>query len=203
MKTLLAFKFAEEAAALGRPLMDESLRLMELAAAGPDRAATALWWLNDSLTRRLGLIQEARDSGMATEQEEEEAKAGLQKRQEELADYQRRLGISRLRKFPSTKALADKHGRREEYWDYLLMQHMVHGGELGQALRTTREPDSTVGFHDRATDASWIAAVAQVGSQSMLYGHIATCQILGWPESAKGQQLLAELQADLNKKPGS
>jgi hypothetical protein len=199
MKTLLAYKFAEEAAVLGRPLMEESLRLLELAAAGPNRAATALGWLNDSLTRRLKLIQEARDSGKGTEEEEERAKAGLQKRKRQLADYQRRLGISKLRKFPPTKALADKHGRRDEYWDYLLMQLMVHGGELAQALRTTREPESTVGFHDRATDPSWIAAVALSGAQSMLYGYIATCEILGWPESSQGRDRLAQLQQDASK----
>jgi len=199
MKTLLAYKFAEEAAALARPLMEESLRLMELASAADDRAALALGWLNETQIRRLELIQEARESGKATKEEEDEAKANVEKKQREIADYQRRLGIPRQRKFPSWKDLADRHGRRDEYWDYLLTQQMVHGGELAHALRTTKEPESTVGFHDRTTDPTWIAAVAQSGTQSMLYAFIATCQILGWPESSRGQQVLAELQAEYER----
>lgn len=199
MKTLLAYRFAEEAAALARPLMEESLRLMELASAANDRAALALGWLNETMTRRLELIQEARESGKATEEEEERAKASIEKKRQEIADYQKRLGIPRLRKFPSWKDLANNHGRRDEYWDYLLTQHMVHGGEVAQALRMRKEPEATVGFHDRTIDPSWVAAVARSGAQSMLYAFIATCQILGWPEYSKGQEMLADLQAESDK----
>ena len=133
MKTLLAYSFGEEAAALGRPLMEESLRLMELASTDDlGRAALALAWLKDTLMRRLELIQEARLSGKATQEDEEKGKANVETRLSEIAAYQDRLGIQKLRKFPHWKNLADAHGRRDEYWDYLLMQQMVHGGELSQ-----------------------------------------------------------------------
>jgi hypothetical protein len=205
MKTLLAYRFAEEAAALGRPMMEESLRLMELASGDDlDRAALALGWLNESAVRRLELIQEARESGQATKEEEKEAKEFVRQRQKDIAKYQNRLGIPKLRKFPKDwRILADNHGRRDEFWGYLLMQHMVHGGELSQLLRTRREANSTVGFHDRTIDQSMIDSVAWSGSQSMLYAHIATCQIFGWPESANGEQLLAQIQAEMTEQSGS
>jgi hypothetical protein len=204
MKTLLAYRFGEEAAALGRPLMEESLRLMELASTDNlGRAALALAWLKDTLMRRLKLIQEARLSGKATQEDEEKGKANVETRLSEIAAYQDRLGIERLRQFPHWKTLADAHGRRDEYWDYLLMQQMVHGGELSHALRMTKEADSSLGFHDRTTDTSTIAAVSWTAAQSMLYAHIATCKILGWPESSNGEQLLAQIQAEMTEQSGS
>jgi len=182
--------FGQEAALLARPLVTESLMLMELAAADEiQRVELVIGWELLTLDQLEGLWREAEARGHdVTEQLEATAS---RKRAAEAYARKRGAGTSRWR--VDEKALADKHGR-EDYLSFRLMHHFVHGSTYAVAQRYSQEGDVYF-VGGPAADRVWGKAAALQAASSIVYATRAVCTIFGWDQPAELDDLDERIEA--------
>jgi len=192
-RVLIEAHHAEEAMMLGRALYTESLWLMKLDAAGDERARYSLKWSMGSLQSGVKLVKTGLKQGGFTEDQANEALGYITAEQEAIQAYQRKHNIGSLKSFPDEETLAAELGRLRDLQPFLFGHHMVHGSEVSHVWRRELDPETghyRVAWesHDEAVDA----AVAAFLGRSALYSNQATCHIVGWPEPATFDELLAE-----------
>jgi hypothetical protein len=186
--------FAHEALMLCRPLLTDSLALAEIAMADEQgRAKLAVRWELAGLASIEGAVEEGARQGhdMA-----EQADA-IRRRREQSDAYAKRNGFQRPRQWQPdnhAKALAQKHGRGDEYLDMLILHHFVHGSTFATAQRYSRAGDTIFVGGTAAETEEWGKAAALSAAQSALHAARSTCQILSRPEPRAIGALLAELE---------
>lgn len=176
---LLRARLLEESAFLYRSLFTDSLRLRELAADEANRNAMALGWIDASLKEAIGLFTTARQLGLDDDVDKQvqllnESKVTIRERLKQ-------LGLSRTRKFPSTRELAIKHNKLDAFWEYQLAHEMVHGSDSGWIFSRQRQSDGTLAFHSRTPDRGLASAHCASASVAIVEALDATLAILARP----------------------
>lgn len=194
---LLGRRLAAEAIILGRELFSDSLHLMEFASLGPSRASLVLGMVSQTLTEVENLERQALSHGVIDEKQLKTGLDILAKRRKKIEGYQRRHGISRLRRPRDEKQLARDHGRLDEYVDFKLAHLMVHRPDVAQAGRMLKTDDDVLGIHLRNPDDDFIAAVSAWIMASALQAHIAVASIFGWTEPSQDE--IARLLTGINE----
>jgi hypothetical protein len=185
---LLLEGFVHEAVLLGRPLFTESLMLAELASVDPTRRAElVVGWQTAGLASFRGMVLEARSSGDDVTDE----LVRLDARKAELERYAARLGVRTRAWKPNEKALADAHGRSDEYSAFRLAHHFVHGSALAASQRYSTIADDTAAVGGPAAQLDpWATDGALFAVYSLLHACRAACRIFDWPEPPQLQRLL-------------
>lgn len=185
--------FAHEALMLCRSLLTDSLTLAEIAEASEEgRAKLAVAWELHGLADLEGALIEGARQGHDVGEHLDAVKL----RRDELDAYARRCGFQRPHRWQPdghTKALAQKHGRSDEYLDLRVLHHFVHGSTFATAQRYSRAGDTVFVGGTAADIEEWGKAAALSGAQSALHAARSACQILGSPEPPAIEALLAEL----------
>ena len=187
--TLVREELGEEALILTRPMFTESLMLMDIAAAEePTRISQLARWSITSLNHLAGVMREGESRG----RDETESLANIDARRAQIIDYASKAGVRLPRNWPPhEKQLADRHGRGEEYLDFCMHHHFVHGSSFATRQRSVRKGDLHVVGDPDARDPAWARNAALSASQSMLFAMQAVSRIFGWP----GPRELAALNA--------
>jgi hypothetical protein len=179
---------------LCRPLLTDSLALAEIAKADEkDQVKLAVGWELGGLASLDGAVKEGERRGHNVAEQAD----ALQRRQEQLDGYAQRHGFQRPRQWQPddhAKALAQKHGRGDEYLDFLVLQHFVHGSPFATAQRYSRTGDTIFIGGPGADIEDWGKGAALSAAHSALHAARATCQILSRPEPSTIGALLAELE---------
>ena len=191
IRLLLEHDFAQEAVILGRPLFTESLMLAEFAAANETRRIElVIGWSLEGLGNLEGIVKEAAARGDDASEELQD----IARQRDELKGYARRHGASTLHWKPDEKRLADAHGRGQEYIDFRLTHHFVHGSTMAVSHRYSKTDDETVAVGGPAAEVeTWSAPAGLFAAFSMLHASRAACRIFGWSEPPKLQALLQRL----------
>ncbi len=194
---LLRAGLLEESAFLWRSLFEESLRLQDLAAHPSIRNETLLGWVRGSIQQKNGLFLTAKSLGIDADIDRQiEA---LKKKSQQLEARKTQLGVTRDRQFVSTKDLAIRHGKKDEYWDYELAHEMVHGSDSAWIFSRQRQRDGTLAFHSRTPDRGLRSTFCANAAVSLVEAQEATFSILGWPAPASMRELLSEIQLQANQ----
>ncbi|HEX7255330.1 MAG TPA: hypothetical protein VF236_05325 [Gaiellaceae bacterium] len=182
--------FGQEATILARPLITESLMLMELAAADETRRVElVVGWELLTLDDLEGLWREAQARGQ--DMDDQLKSTALAKGWWE--EYARRRGAGTSRWRVDEKALADKHGR-EDYLSFRMMHHFVHGSAFAAGQRSSQEGDvHFVG--GPAADKGWGKAAALQSASSLVFATRAVCSIFGWNEPPELDGLHKRIEA--------
>lgn len=183
----------EEALILSRALFTDALRLAELQAAGDERAAYILHWLNKSIDERISLVREAVRLGLEADPTELTAKIEAQRA--ELQDYRVRKGVGRLRPFLTERDAAQKFGRAHEYWGFCFSHEFVHGNDVSLLYSRRKVDAERVMIHAQTTDPKVVEGVATFAMASVLQGAIATVRIFKWGATRELEELAKEVHA--------
>jgi hypothetical protein len=183
---------------LSRPLLTDSLALAEFASAGEKRRAElAVGWELATLADLEGVMIDGEAMGEAVP----EAREALEVRRAQIQEYAQRHDLSTQHWKPDgqAKALAEKHGRREEYLDLRILHHFTHGSTFATSQRHRRDEErdeEVVLIGGPAADQeSWIRGVVVSAGQSGLHAGRAMARILGAEEPPEIAPLLAEIEA--------
>jgi hypothetical protein len=200
IQLLLEHGFAPEAIILTRPLFTESLMLAELAACDETRRVEPIiGWSLDGLADFEGMAKEAAARGDDPSEELE----AIAKRRAQLEGYARRHGAQVRRWKPEEKTLAEAHGRGDEYIDFRLTHHFVHGSTLAVSQLYTKVDDETAMVGGPyANFELWGPPTALYAADSMLYAARATCHIFQWsepPELAILLERVDQMRASLER----
>jgi Family of unknown function (DUF5677) len=190
---LLAAMLADEALILARSLLEQSLHLQELAAAGEERVALVLDWYNRSLSEKLGLIRRAASRGDAgdlgiTEKDVEEERKTIQ-------GYMNRHSIKKLRRLMPLQASAARFNRSDELWVAGIADEVVHGSEIAHGPRRLALPGGGVGYKLRNDDPEMSAWVSALAARSMILSRIAAGTIFDWGQPEELAALLVRVDA--------
>jgi hypothetical protein len=182
--------FGQEATALARPLITESLMLMELAAADEARRVElVIGWELATLDDLEGLWRE----GQARGEDSSPALDATASRKRAAEAYARERGAGTRRWRVDERALADKHGR-EDYFSFRIMHHFVHGSTFATSQRYS--PKGDVYFvGGPAADTSWAKPAAVQAASSLVYATRAVCTIFGWNQPAELDDLHERIEA--------
>jgi hypothetical protein len=195
IRLLLAHNFVHEAVILGRPLFTDSLALAELASIDEKRRGDlVIGWELGSLDALEGILRDDESRGV----DQSDGLAKVAERRSEVEAYARREGFRTRRWQPDdhAKALADKHGRGDEYSALLLTHLFVHGTTLATAQRYSQVAEDAVEIGGPAVELRvWANDAGLFAAVSTLYAARAICQILGWEEPPELETLLAECEA--------
>jgi hypothetical protein len=189
---LVKHGFAHEAVAIGRQSFTESLMLQELAVSSEEeRSRLILSWALRGAQDFRGLFLEAQSHGDDVSEE----LARVDERIAAIRGLAKRLGV-RIR--PSTvdeKSLATKHLRLDEYLDFRLSHHFVHGSVVAAEQRSTRvgKGEHRVGGSAAQLDV-WGEPAALGAAQCCLLGARALCTIMAWAEPRDVGRLLGQVK---------
>jgi hypothetical protein len=189
IRLLIAHDFVHEAVLLGRPMLTDSLVLAELAGVDEKgRAELVVRWSMASLADSEGIYLEARARGDNVDAE----LAALAEQRSQLESHARSRGVKTKRWKPDAdvKRLAEKHGRRDEYGAFLLIQHFVHGSTLAISQRYTKVGDTVMVGGPSAQLEPWAPDAGLFGAHSLLQASRAACRIFGWSEPPALAELL-------------
>jgi hypothetical protein len=173
--------FTHEALALGRQIFTESLMLAELAAVSPtERQRIVLGWHLEAIISWEGIFREAELAGKG-DHSEELARAAAAKNA--LRQRAKSAGVKVKTWKVDEKKLAVKHGRRNEYLDFRVSHHFVHGSSFAVGLRWSRSAEKTylVGGH-AADTGGWAAPALLFATDSALFAARSACSIFGWED---------------------
>jgi hypothetical protein len=199
IRLLLAYDFVHEAVALNRPLFADSLTLAEIAAAEEAErkrlvAGRELAALNDME----GILSEGESRG-------DDVTKGLEavaKRRKHIEDFARKEEVKpRLwRPDDHMKALAEKHGRGDEYMDLRITHLFVHGSPFVTRQRYSEREEGSVEVGGHAVDHSaWANPTGLFAASSALMAARAACTIFGWAEPVEFEDIAATLRDELAK----
>jgi hypothetical protein len=177
----------EEAAILGRSLMDDALRLAELERSDSDRRkGLALRYLVDSLTYQRKIWEEAVKAGIWTGNKRDAAVQRIADDQAYLTQRQTELGLGRLPAWPTEGEMARSNNRSTDYIQHVLADNQVHGSVIAHRTRTREVGGEVIGFTASTSAAIELYFTACFAVASMLQAHMAMCQLLGWPTAPVG-----------------
>ena len=184
------FDFGQEAGALARSMITESLMLQELAAADEtQRVELVVGWELLTLDDLEGLWREAEARGQDVNAQLE-ASAGAKAWWEA---YARERGAGTRRWRVNEKQLADRHGR-EDYLSFRMMHHFVHGSTFATAQRYSQVEDVYV-IGGPSIDKGWGKASALQSASCLVYATRAICTIFGWEQPAELDDLHERIEA--------
>jgi len=185
----------EEALILARSLFAESLRLMELDAAGTERAGILYGHYAQSLERNKWLLHKAKRWEVVDDITNQ--LRSIENQKGELETYRKRHGIGKSGKFSSEENAAIKLGRQKNLWTFELSHRMVHGELVSQMFR--RRPVGSGGhaiysYTNYTSDPKILAGVGEFAAESMTHALHATANIFGWTVSSELQELIKKLK---------
>ncbi len=187
----------EESLMLGRSLFAESLRLMELAEAGPDRAAFVLQYATESLNRMKGLFAyDAQRFGLT--EDTSDVLAHVEQQLKALNNYRERHGISKPKRFSSETDAALRLNRQKDLWTFKLSHQVVHGEDAAHLFRRRNLGDARVAFFSNTADPDILAESGVFAARSVAHALYATANIFNWDLSPKLQNLIADLERRLD-----
>lgn len=182
--------FGQEATALARSLISESLMLMELADADERRRVTLIvGWELASVYDLEGLLREA----VARGHDVSFMLEPIPESKRRLEAYAREHGAGARKWRVDEKALADKFGR-EDYLMFRFMHHLVHGSAFALAQRYSQENGAFV-IGGPAADPHWGNAAALLSASSVAHATRAVCKIFGWDPGADLDDLQERIDA--------
>jgi hypothetical protein len=189
--------FGQEALILVRPLLTESLMLMELAEADETRRVElVVGWELASLDDLEGLMREAQTRGHRDD-DTRLILDDIASQRRVVETYARELG-ARTRKWKvNEKTLAEKHGR-DDYLSFRMTHHFVHGSTFAASQRYSKKGDIYL-VGGPAADTGWAWPAALQAADSVLYATRAVCTIFDWEPPAELDDLekqIANLDAE-------
>jgi hypothetical protein len=182
---LLENHLPEEAAALSRPLFEESLKLMELGADSERRLALIAQHVQDAITQQRNLFDNRADL---------DAQARLNEVEQKMADFAKRSGVGKFAEFLSPKAGADRFNRSADWDFYRLTHQFVHGTDVAVTFSREQTSPGELAIRDR-TNTLWVQlGVATFASLSLVEATRGTSQVFGW----QGVDGLVSIQDELD-----
>lgn len=177
--TLIAAESYDPAMIVGRSLFEQTLRLMELAEAGPKRTVIILSWAREGIDRDLHLVHVAEQVGLA--ENVDTLMTAIKRRRQEVAQLQQQLGLGKLRNSTQKLPLAKRLGLGDDYWTYEYMHQVVHGNPtpLGEFLSPGDAGEDFATWVD-AEKPGELLYLAALSSKLVLYCHDATAQVFDW-----------------------
>jgi hypothetical protein len=191
-RTLLRDDFTHEAVPLDRPLFTDSLMLAELATADERRRVEIIvgWWLR-GLADGEGFFRESQARG----EDESEALALIAKRRSEAEEYASKHDAGTSHWKADEKRLAATHGREDEYIDFRVAHHFVHGSAAAVAnrLTMTQEDFAAIGGPSAQLE-EWGNSAGVFAASSLLHACRSLCDIFGWSEPPNLDALFQRLE---------
>lgn len=174
---------SHEAVILTRPLLTDSLALMEFASVDETRRITLiLGWVEAGHSDFDNLFRDVESRG----RDVTEARARLAEWRQEAAAYAEKHDVNPRKWKPDSnvKALARKHGRTDEYGSYLMAHWFVHGSmaAVSQWLVAQEDGSFVVGSATGAPQEPWATGAALSACGSILHACRAFRSLLGLPE---------------------
>ena len=108
----------------------------------------------------------------------------IERRRSAIESYRRRHHIERLKQFGHEKQLAQKHGRLEEYIDFVFAHRMVHVPLIAQQGRLGKGADDLVTISLHTTDDEFLVGASGFAMTSALHAHRACTQMFNWSETS-------------------
>jgi hypothetical protein len=108
----------------------------------------------------------------------------VEQSQRQLNSYARRHDAGTIRPWrPDEKKLANERGRGDEYLDFRLTHHFVHGSTVALTQRYTKVGDDTIEVGGPAAHlAVWAEGAALFAASSLLHATQAASRIYDWSE---------------------
>lgn len=190
---LLGNELASEAMMLTRSLFESSLQLMELASRD-DWPRVVIGWYMKEVDHMRYASAEALRIGEQTAAETEADVARYQRTRDALLAHAERNGFGVPVNFHRTKLLANRHGRNDDFLNYLMAHSAVHGSAAALLFRAKRVED-TVRMHQRGGEPWLPLGCVAFAVRSYVYAHRAACRLFDWAEPAGIDDLLATSHA--------
>jgi hypothetical protein len=192
---LLRGGFTHEAMILARPLLTDSVALMEIAAADEQTRAKR------RVGRELHALEEwegtVREGARLTGEDVDARLEAFARKRRSLEAYCRRLGFEPPPHWKHDRApqLLDQHGRADERPDLRVINQFVHGSSFVTSERYSQRDDGVVVVGVR--DDAWVAEAAGLSAaHSALHAMRAYCRIAAVSEPEQVAALLAEVEAN-------
>lgn len=183
----------EEALMLWRALFTDSLRMMELEAAGKkDRIAYELGHYANSRKRTKHLLQRAKRLGVTDDVTS--ALAHIENQKRNVENYGKRLGIEKLKRFSSEENLINKLNLEVDLWTFLHSHGFVHGEDIALGQRRREIQPGVLAFFSHTVDPDFLASVGLVAAQAILDTHEAAGKMFSWQISPEVQELIENLE---------
>jgi Family of unknown function (DUF5677) len=194
VRLLLDSGLVHEAAALCRPLFVESLVLAEIGAASEARRIELVVGAElASLSDIEGIFREMEARG------DDDVAANIAhvvEQRRELETYARRHGVGTRHWEPNPKALADTHGRGEDYVAYRMTSHFVHGTPAVARERSSIDGAGVARVGGPAVQTErWETPSALFAVCSLTFACLAICEIRGYAEPAALEGIIERVRA--------
>jgi hypothetical protein len=195
VRVLLDKGFIQEAAVLCRPLFVDSLALAEIAGADETRRISLI------AGRQLHAIADIEGIFLEMQARGDDVTKNLEhtaERRRRVEGYARRHEASTRRWDPEgqVKTLADRHGRGNQYAEYRLTSHFVHGSAAITEHRSSVDDEDVMRIGGPHLDVdAWERPTALLAAYSLLQACRATCSILGYDEPETLLALLTRIES--------
>lgn len=192
---LLDNGFVQEPAMLCRALFVDSLALAELAAADEQRRISLV------VGRQLAAIADVEGIFREMQARGEEVSGNLDyvaERRRRVEGYARRHDALTRHWDPDdhVRALAEKHGRGDEYPSYRMTHHFVHGSAAITEHRASVDDEEVMRIGGPALDVEvWEKPAALFAAYSLALACRAACSTLGYDEPQGLDDLLGGIEA--------